>query len=282
MLNRMSHSTCRHCGVLGISLVLALMGFGCEGERPARSEKARPTPAKLSETGQTQNRPPADAAQAIPTKSAESSKKVLLGRSVWFETEGDRRRVLVESTVCLREGGLECLLCRSRTKEHESILATDADAEVIHAALLAAGAQPGAPVQYVEKQGEVVILPPTGSHMRISLRYENASKTVTVPAQQWILNAKTNKDLADEWVFAGSRLLPSLENENQKPIYAATSDGSYICVYNMPYAMLDLPVNNPNKDPEIRELQPQTDRIPPLGTKVILIIEPKRDDEHPG
>jgi hypothetical protein len=43
----------------------------------------------------------------------------------------------------------------------------------------------------------------------------------------------------------------------------------------MPYALLDLPVNNPNKDPEVRELQPYTQRIPPLETKVTLILEPE-------
>jgi hypothetical protein len=216
-----------------------------------------------------------------PTQAA-GAKKVRLGRSVWFETEGNNRRVRIETSVCLREGGLECLLCRTHSKEHESILSTDADARDIHAGLLAAGAKPGSPVQYVEKQGEVVIVPPTGSRIRISVQYEENGKLVTLPAQHWILNAKTKRDLEDGWVFAGSQLLPSLNEENQQPVYAATSDGSYICVYNMPYAVLDLPVNNPNKDPELRELQPQTNRIPPLETKVILILEPQPDDKAPA
>lgn len=204
-----------------------------------------------------------------------------MGRNVWFETEGNHRRVLVGATVCLREGGLECLLCRTRTKEHESILATDADAQVIHAGLLAAGAKPGSPVRYVEKKGEIVIVPPTGSPIKIFVQYEDTGRLVTVPAQDWIVNAKTKKNLDDEWVFAGSQLLPNPADEDKKPIYAASSDGSYICIYNMPYAMLDLPVNNPNKDPEIREIQPQTERIPPLGTKVTLILEPQSDATKP-
>jgi len=274
----MNHSVFQRGCVLG-SLILLLVGPGCEGEPRARSEKTNQGSAKATVPKQAPNEQPAELRPSELPGELGPAKKVRLGRSVWFETEGGHRRVLVETSVCLREGGLECLLCRTHSKEHESILSTDADAQVIHAGLLAAGAKPGSPVQYVEKKGEVVTVPPTGSRIQISVQYEDKGKTVTQPAQQWILNAKTKRDLEDEWVFAGSRLLPSLNDENQKSVYAATSDGSYICVYNMPYAMLDLPVNNPNKDPETRELQPQTNRIPPLETKVILILEPKPDDK---
>ena len=275
----MSRFISQRCRVPGICFVALLLSLGCEGEPRVRPEKSDKDQAKVNvaKQGGQGGQPAAEAVQQ-PNQPA-PTKKVRLGRSVWFETEGNNRRVLVETSVCLREGGLECLLCRTHSKEHESILSTDADAQVIHAGLLAAGAKPGSPVQYVEKQGEVVITPPTGSRVRISVQYEENGKLVTLPAQRWILNAKTKRDLEDEWVFAGSALLPSLNKENQKPVYAAASDGSYICVYNMPYALLDLPVNNPNKDPEIRELQPQTNRIPPLETKVILILEPQPDDK---
>jgi hypothetical protein len=272
-----STSLCRP--VLGIIIVLILTGTGCEGEPRPRSADSGREPRKTVHMNSVEKPSPTKApAAAEQPGQPGSGKKVALGNEVWFETEGNRRRVLVGAAVCLREGGLECLLCRSHTKEYESILATDADAQVIHAALLAAGAKAGSPVQYVEKNGEVVIVPPAGSCIKISIRYEDKGKLTTVPAQQWIRNAKTNKDLEDEWVFAGSKLLPP-EGENNKPVYAATSDGSYICIYNMPYALLDLSVNNPNKDPEVRELQPQTGRIPPLETKVTLILEPQTNDK---
>ena len=71
-------------------------------------------------------------------------KKVQVGPQVWLEIQGRQRRVLVNASVCLREGnfGLECLLCKKNTKEHESPLVTEAEAHHIHAALLAAGAKP--------------------------------------------------------------------------------------------------------------------------------------------
>ena len=279
----MSNSTPSCRLVLSITLLLGLLGLGCEGEPRARIRNSEGGAAKGTKQEAAQGKPPAKA-ESTPAEpeQAAASKKVPLGRDVWFETDGSHRRVLVGAKVCLREGGLECLLCRTYSKEHESILSTDADAQVIHAGLLAAGAKPGSPVQYVEKNSEVVIVPPTGSRIKVSVQYEENGKRVTLPAQQWIVNAKTHKVLDDEWVFAGSQLLPNPNEENKKPIYAATADGSYICIYNMPYALLDLPVNNPNKDPEIRELQPKTERIPPLETKVTLILEPQPDERQPN
>src|SRR5207245_3230678 len=72
-----------------------------------------------------------------------AAKKTGFGKNVWLETRGKERRVIVGATVVLREGsyGLECLLCRKHTKEHESILATDADASIIHDTLIHTGAE---------------------------------------------------------------------------------------------------------------------------------------------
>jgi hypothetical protein len=212
---------------------------------------------------------PAAPAGREPAASWEGSTKKELGKGVWFETKGDRRRVLVDAEVCLREGqfGLECLLCRSRTKEHESILRTDAQAKVIHAGLLACGAETGAPVQYQPK-----FKPPSGHRVKVSVQYQEKGKTVTLPAQQWVVNAKTRKELEHDWVFCGSLFMPSFEDP-KKTVYAADAEGAYICVSNVPTAMLDLPVDSP-KGIEDRAYVMDTDRIPPLDAKVVVILEP--------
>src|SRR5436305_142938 len=62
-------------------------------------------------------------------------KKVRIGDNVYLEIDGKRRRVLVDAYVCLRQGQLEQLVTRKRTKEHEAILAADVDARNIHLAL---------------------------------------------------------------------------------------------------------------------------------------------------
>jgi hypothetical protein len=204
-------------------------------------------------------------------------------KSVWFENVDGKRRVIVAATVCMREGsyGLECLLCRNGTKEHESILTTNADAAVIHAYLMAAGGIPGSPVQYLENKGEVRVIPPSGSKIKVLLQYEQGGKLVTVPAKRWILDGKKNTELEHNWVFAGSHFFPNPDAKDKPPIYAATSDGAYICTSNVPSAMLELPIDSPN-DPALREFRPFTDRIPALETKVDIILEPQEALKKPA
>jgi hypothetical protein len=191
-----------------------------------------------------------------------------IAKNVYLETQGEKRRVVVLSAVCLRQGDyqLEGLLTRKSTKEHEYILAAEADGVMIHAALLAAGAEAGSPVKFQPKYE-----PARGTVIKITLRYEKDGKTVTVPAQQWIRNLKTKKDLDQDWVFAGSHLLKDPDNPN-KAFYLA-NQGDFICVANADSAMLDLPVMSA-KNPEDRLFEPFTDRIPPIGTKVEVIFEP--------
>src|SRR4051812_33003244 len=74
-----------------------------------------------------------------------------VGKNVYLEVDGEKRRVIVKAEVCLREGALEGLLTRKKMKEHEYILAADVDARHIHAALLAARARAGSPVRFAPR-----------------------------------------------------------------------------------------------------------------------------------
>lgn len=108
--------------------------------------------------------------------------------TIWLDPKGsvrlDRegRRLLVKTRVVLREGVLEMLCCPAQTKEHESVLAFDGRAYVIHAGLLALGAKPGTPVQYLPQ-----FKPPSGQAIDIFLRWTDAQgKSQRVRAQEWI------------------------------------------------------------------------------------------------
>jgi hypothetical protein len=235
-------------GVRGLLLTLCLTAVGCAAE-PAEPPEAPPKP---------------------PEKPAVEAKKVQVGRNVWLEIQGDRRRVLLAASVCLRQGQLEQLLCRKHTKEHEAILTADLDARDIHTALLAAGAKPGTPVRYEPK-----FQAPSGSRIKVSLQYQDKGKLVTVPAQRWVREMTTRKDLAYDWVFAGSVLVPDPDNKDRPPFYAANS-GDVICVSNFESAMLDLPINSPKDNSELA-FEAHTERIPPLDTKVTVILEAVAD-----
>lgn len=103
------------------------------------------------------------------------------------------KRVLLKSKVVLRNGLLEMFCCLKNTKEHESILAVDAKAYVIHTGLLALGAEPGRPVQFVrpdpenpEKQIEEY-RPPTGQRIDVFVQWtDEKGKLHRKPAQKWI------------------------------------------------------------------------------------------------
>jgi hypothetical protein len=195
------------------------------------------------------------------------SKKVKVGNNVYLEIDGEQRRVLVDAYVCLRKGMLEQLLTRKRTKEHEAILAADVDARDIHLALVAAKATPGSPVKFRPK-----FEAPTGAAVKITLEYQDKGKTVRVPAQQWVRNVKSGKDLDTDWVFAGSILIPDPLDRKKQPYYGA-NDGDVICISNFDTALLDVPFNSP-KDNDDLAFEAHTDRIPPLETPVTVILEP--------
>ncbi len=225
-----------------------LMMLGCEGTAPREENR------------------PKDKTDEKP-KAAES-KKAAVSKNVFLEVLPDKkRRVLVSAEVCLREGPLEQLMCRKQTKEHEAILTADVDARAIHAALIAAGAKEGAPVRFAPKYQ-----PASGTPIKVSVQYEDKGKLVTAPAQSWIKNAKNNKLLDSDWVFAGSRLVKNPLDPDGKKIYLA-NDGDVICVSNFETAMLDLPIKSPKDNADLAFIA-NSERIPPLGTKVVVILEP--------
>jgi hypothetical protein len=198
---------------------------------------------------------------------ATAAKKVPIGKNVFLEIQGDKRRVLVEAYVCLRRGQLEQFLTRKRTKEHEAILAADVDARDIHAALNLAGAQEGKPVQFQPKYQAA-----SGSVVKISLIYEAGGKKVEMPARAWVRNSQTKKELNQDWVFGGSYLIPDPLDSAKKPFYAA-NDGDVICVSNFDTAMLDLPIESSKDNAELI-FEAFTERIPPEDTPVLVVLEP--------
>ena len=217
----------------------------------------------------TTKRPPKSPPKAA-AKASPENKRTEIGKDLFFEINGKDRRVIAKAVVVLRQGQLEGLLCRKNTKEYEYILATQADARQIHAALVVAGAKPGSPVQFQPEFRSA-----HGTPIEILLQYQKDGKTVTVPAQKWVRNVKTKKDLDINWVFAGSRLMPNPEDAKKPPFYLA-NEGDVICVCNMDTAMLDLPVASPTALAD-RVFEANTEAIPPLDTKVDVIFEVLRD-----
>ena len=205
------------------------------------------------------------AAVATAARGAEI-KKVVVGPGVVLEIEGTKRRVIVDAKVVLRKGVLEGLLTRAKKKEHEFILAADVDARHIHTALEAASAKAGKPVVFAP-----AFQAPTGSLVRVTLRYEKGGKKVAVGPGEWIRDAKTMKGHSGDWVFVGSRFGPNPEGED-KPRYYMANHGDLICLCNIETAMLDVPIRSPKAFNQ-RLYEAVTDKIPEVGTAVEVVLE---------
>lgn len=118
--------------------------------------------------------------QDEPKQPAESPRPLNKSETVLIDKPNNR--LLLKTTVCLREGLLEMLLCTKQTKEHESILTIDAPASLIHAGLLGLGAVPGKPVQFRPE-----FKPPQGQVIDIFVNWtDKEGKEHRVAAQKWV------------------------------------------------------------------------------------------------
>ena len=203
------------------------------------------------------SKPSAAALQPDPSWKA-------LGQSLWFDPK--MKRLILRARVVLREGVLEHLLCLKGTKEHEAILATDAAPRKIHAGLLLTGAEPGHPVRFVPK-----FEPPAGTTITIELVWRRDGKEHKTDARQWVRDERAKAPLALDWVFAGSELFD--DPVTKRRVYSADG-GDLITVANFASAILDLPIASSADDAD-RLFVTNTQKIPPLGTEVFVLLSPR-------
>ena len=184
---------------------------------------------------------------------------------LWIDPK--HKLVIVDGQICLREGQLEMFACPKGSKEHESIVSVNCKAQFVHAALVAVGAQPGKPVSF-----DPSYRPASGPVVEVYVLWQDeAGKKNRVRAQEWIKELKSDKAMAHPWVFAGSAVWTE-ETTGQR--YYQADGGDFICVSNFPTAMLDLPVASSQSN-ESLSFAAWTERIPPLGTKVRLVLIPQ-------
>jgi hypothetical protein len=184
---------------------------------------------------------------------------------VWVDTK--EKAVVVEGQISLREGMLEMFACTRNTKEHESIVSANTKAQLVHAGLLALGAEPGHPVRFQPRYE-----PPTGTEIEVFVRWlDDKGKPQTARAQDWIKDMKTGKAMKYPFVFAGSGFYTDPETKKQ---YYRAEGGDFVCVANFSSAMLDIPARSSMSNEELA-FEAFSERIPPLGAPVQLVFKPK-------
>lgn len=186
---------------------------------------------------------------------------------VWIN-KTDKQVVLLGS-VCKADYPLE-FFATYPEKSYESVVVIYTKPYIVHAALVALGAKPGAPVQY-----EPNFTPPSGTEIEIDVAWKDQDgKPQKAKAQEWVREIKTKKQLAVNWVFAGSMFWKDKSTGTES--YLADR-GDFITVLNLPTAMLDVPIQSVSAI-ESRLFEGNTEKMPPPGTPVTLILKPKNNN----
>jgi len=241
-----------------------------EPEPSAQAQQAAPAPPPADDEQEQQKPSPPPPlklteAPAVRRVQNEGGKLSQLGPNVWLAVTPKERLVLVLSRVVLRRGYLEHLLCLTGTKEHEAILAAEIEPEVLHAALLAAGAEAGHPVQF-----DPEFKPPAGTKLEITVQWWDGKAFHDAAAREWIVHEETGKPMSFDWVFAGSQFV---KNPVTGERYYLARGGDVITVVNMTSALIDVAARSSDKNTELMFIAAE-EKIPPLGTEVLLVIRP--------
>jgi hypothetical protein len=266
-----------------LGVVAALLSVGCPvTDRKADTPPPNKTPAspsadKVQENGQamaeTQPSPTAEPLDEEPAKPIDlgpplvdhADKLVKLDpeRPTWLDPVG--KRVVLVGQVSRPDYLLE-FFATLGDRGYESVVVLDVKANVVHAALLALGAEPGHPVQFTPE-----FVPASGMQVDVEVAWNDKDgKRQQTQAQQWIRNVQTKKALDSHWVFAGSGFY---KDETGHEYYQADG-GDFISVLNLPSAMLDLPVRSV-AGLESRQFEIFAEHVPPRGTPVTIILSPR-------
>ncbi|MFQ5734452.1 MAG: YdjY domain-containing protein [Planctomycetaceae bacterium] len=115
-------------------------------------------------------------------KPPAKAKPIALNKKGTVLLDKTGKRLLLKTKVVLRSGLLEMLCCLKKTKEHESILAVDSKAYVVHAGLLALGMKTGTPAKFGKR-----FVPPTGQELQIYANWKDKTgKSHRVDVRKWI------------------------------------------------------------------------------------------------
>ena len=266
-LARMTRATAP-AALLAILLTTLLLGPATAwAQTPVETAPAETAPAAEKAPPKLGEEPAPQAPPKLP--APKGAKRLSKTDQAWIDAKNDW--VIVDGRVSLRQGPLEMFACTKNSKEHESVVVVDSKAFVLHAALLAAGAEPISPVKFVPRY-----VPPRGTEIEIEVHWmDEKGKHHKARAQDWVRNSRTQKAMKLSWVFAGSGFWRDEETGEQG--YMAEG-GDLICVSNFSSAMLDVPAESSSENSGLF-FEAFTEKIPPLGWPVRLILKPVLEKE---
>ena len=267
-----------------------LLAGACSGtsRAPVKREEAAPATA-APPTPDTKSSPgPAPAAADITTEPPSQKQAPPALRELFPHIRADVSSKLVEfdGSVPINCHDpvtplvyLEVVACITDTKEHESLVVTAAKPSHIHAALLAAGFQPGSPGKWKWENKKLSAIAPTGDTLDIRVRYRDGNgQEVETPITDWIINTspaapKFGSAAGARFVFAGSGFVKRRGQE----VYDA--DGSGLLIGLTTFGSETIAWSEViSHEAMIAEPEWIADarKVPKIGTPVVVRIRPGR------
>ncbi|MGC4014622.1 MAG: YdjY domain-containing protein [Luteolibacter sp.] len=223
-----------------------------------------------------QDRPEAAAAPASSEPGKAAIERIDGTRYKLGEITFDQksREIRFPAKVNMTEGLLEYLVVHSRGKVHESLFATDTSPTRLNVVFKLLRYRPSAELYATDSPAEHEagtkfpdVAAEVKTDARVDLKVEwtdDTGKTRTVPVNEWISHAVTERQMpSDPWVYGGS------EVSNGR--YQAEATGDIVAIFLSSSAILNYPGKDNNDD---EAWLPFPKRVPPVGTKVVLIVTP--------
>lgn len=256
-------------------LLLAVGAFaGCTAPSEGPTDTAPPPPAgdpmRSEPVAATGSANPDDVERSAP---APALHLLVPGVRVQPASAGRPGRVEIDAVACLDSGWLEQIACAPGTREHEALLVVDLAASELHAALLLAGFEPGAPGRWkwTEPDGAQFVAP-QGSAVRLRVRRADAGAASAVGIDAWIRDHDAQATFPDApFVFGGSRFVARPDGTE---VYAADLSGSLVGLATFGDETIGFSLAlTPEEAIAPPEWVVDESAVPPMGTPVVLIIE---------
>ena len=287
MINLAPRVPCHWCRVSRLPVFLLLSAVVACGPRDQRGSSPAEAPGEFDTTADAVDPPSADAASvdpepraaAIPTPDETPKTLEPPPAPRIIELEGgvrtwvDAGRVEFPGEITLETGWLEVAVCRRSTREHESIVVADVVPSVVHAALLLAGFEPGAPATWDEATNSPI--PPRGPLVTIELRFgpdgPDGPDAREVRLESMIEDARARA--LPKWVFAGSLLRPNPPSMGDGEYFLADYAGTFVGLTTFGDEVIAAEeVRSPETgvDPPVWRIREGS--VPPEGTAVTVVV----------
>lgn len=189
------------------------------------------------------------------------------------------REIRFPAMINMIDGLLEYLVVHENGKVHESLIVTDISATHLNLALTLLHYTPsrelfGLPTESGGITDQYPIVPENikaGARIAIDAEWLDHGKSRRLPVNEWIQHTvKTTAMPAGPWVYGGSEVFDGK--------FIPESTGDIAAIFVTPSALINYPGDD-NRDDTAWHVFPK--RVPPLGTKITIIITPYSETPLP-